>query len=68
MTWLQRAFAVAVLLVWTGTFGKYLVAGGDAPPDVLSGVMLAVVTAVFGADARRLIQKARGNGDRTNGT
>jgi hypothetical protein len=60
---LRVGIAVAVTIIWTATYGRYVVVGGDAPPPELSGIMLAVVTAVLGNELRDVIRQRRNGRD-----
>jgi hypothetical protein len=59
---LRIGIAVVVTVVWAATYGRYVIAGGASPPAELSGIMLAVVTAILGSELRGAL-KGRGGGD-----
>lgn len=59
---LRIGIAVVVTVIWSGTYGRYIVAGGESPPAELSTVMLAVVSFVLGSELRDVVKKRR-NGD-----
>lgn len=58
------AVAVAVMVIWTAVYGAWIVAGQPqpAPPAELSGIMLAVVTGIFGRQLRDVAKKAVNGG------
>lgn len=61
---LQQVFAALVLIVWCAIYGRVAIDPTfHAPPEV-SGVMLAVVTAIFGRQFVRKLIEASKNGDR----
>lgn len=61
---LRYGIAGAVTIIWTATYGRYVIAGGLAPPPELSAVMLAVVTWALGSELRDVVKKRReDNGD-----
>lgn len=64
MSYLRVGVAVVVTIVWTAGYGKAILTGAQTPPAELSGIMLAVVTWLFGSEAKRLLGKGNGNGKR----
>lgn len=48
-----------VTVVWTATYGRYVIVGGQSPPAELSAIMLAVVTAVLGSELREVVKRKR---------
>lgn len=61
---LRIAIAVVVTVIWAGTYGRFIVAGGASPPAELSAIMLAVVSAVLGSELADVVRKRKnGAGD-----
>lgn len=62
---LKIVVAIVVTAMWAAVYGSWLLSGmpDPQPPAELSGIMLAVVTALFGSDLRDRARKALGEGD-----
>lgn len=58
MTYLRIGVAVVVTIVWAVVVLGSFLEGRSAPPE-LSGIMLAVVTALFTAEVKQSIRRRR---------
>lgn len=61
---LRIAVAAVVMAIWAAVYGSWILEGmpQPSPPAEVSGLMLAVVTGLFGGELRDVVKKRKNGG------